>query len=126
MNSAITAELVESRIYIIRGHKIMLSTVLAELYEVEARTLVQEIRRNPENFPRRMIAGDKDLARRLSELEKKYDAQFRAVFDAIRRLKGDLTRCARGKRRRPAGVYRGRANRSLSGSFPRRLSCGFH
>jgi len=35
---------------------------------------------------REMIASHKDLAKRLDELEKKYDAQFRIVFDAIREL----------------------------------------
>jgi hypothetical protein len=35
---------------------------------------------------REIISQHKDLARRLDELEKKYDAQFRAVFDAIRQL----------------------------------------
>lgn len=32
---------------------------------------------------RDMIASHKDLARRLDELERKYDSQFRVVFDAI-------------------------------------------
>ncbi len=35
---------------------------------------------------RQMIASHKDLASRLDEMEKKYDAQFRVVFDAIREL----------------------------------------
>ena len=35
---------------------------------------------------RQMLASNADLARRLDELEKKYDAQFRVVFDAIRQL----------------------------------------
>lgn len=35
---------------------------------------------------REMIASHKDLARRLDALEKKYDAQFKVVFDAIRKL----------------------------------------
>jgi hypothetical protein len=35
---------------------------------------------------REMIATHKDLAKKLEELEKKYDAQFRVVFDAIREL----------------------------------------
>ena len=35
---------------------------------------------------RRMIAANADLARKLATLEKKYDAQFRVVFDAIRDL----------------------------------------
>lgn len=35
---------------------------------------------------RAMLAGDAELARKLTALEKKYDAQFRIVFDAIREL----------------------------------------
>ena len=35
---------------------------------------------------RQMIASSADLARKLAALEKKYDAQFKAVFDAIREL----------------------------------------
>jgi hypothetical protein len=33
---------------------------------------------------REMIASHKDPAKRLNDLEKKYDAQFKVVFDAIR------------------------------------------
>lgn len=35
---------------------------------------------------RRILITHADLARKLEELEKKYDAQFRVVFDAIREL----------------------------------------
>ena len=35
---------------------------------------------------REMISSNKVLARRLNELEKKYDGQFRVVFEAIREL----------------------------------------
>ena len=35
---------------------------------------------------RELLSTHKDLARELKELEKKYDAQFRVVFDAIREL----------------------------------------
>jgi hypothetical protein len=35
---------------------------------------------------REILATHKDLARELRELEKKYDAQFKVVFDAIRAL----------------------------------------
>ena len=37
---------------------------------------------------REALATHKDLARKLEELENKYDAQFRTVFDAIRQLMG--------------------------------------
>ncbi len=36
---------------------------------------------------REMLAEHKELARWLDELEKKYDAQFKVVFDAIRALR---------------------------------------
>ena len=35
---------------------------------------------------REMLASNRDLARRLDEMEKKYDTQFKVVFDAIREL----------------------------------------
>ena len=35
---------------------------------------------------RRILDSNADLARKLSELEKKYNIQFKAVFDAIRQL----------------------------------------
>ena len=35
---------------------------------------------------REMIASHKMLAKRLDDLEKKYDVQFKIVFDAIRQL----------------------------------------
>jgi hypothetical protein len=35
---------------------------------------------------RRILASHSDLARKLNALEKKYDAQFRVVFDDIRQL----------------------------------------
>ena len=35
---------------------------------------------------RQMLASHVELARKLSALEKKYDAQFKVVFDAIRQL----------------------------------------
>jgi hypothetical protein len=35
---------------------------------------------------REILATHRDLARRIYAMESKYDAQFRAVFDAIRQL----------------------------------------
>jgi hypothetical protein len=36
--------------------------------------------------PKHLLATHEDLARKLTALEKKYDAQFKLVFDAIRQL----------------------------------------
>ena len=44
---------------------------------------------------REMIATNRDLARRLDELEKRYDAQFKGVFDAIRQLMAPSERSRR-------------------------------
>ncbi len=49
-----TTELVagiESKIYAIRGQRVMLSTELAQLYGVEPRVLMQAVSRNLERFP---------------------------------------------------------------------------
>ena len=35
---------------------------------------------------RQMLASNAELARKMDSLEKKYDAQFKVVFDAIRQL----------------------------------------
>jgi hypothetical protein len=151
-NPVVPRERIERAIFFLRGRKVMLSTHLAELYEVEPRALVQAVKRNIERFPpdfifqlskvefqnlksqivtsnwgglrraapyafteqgvamlssvlngrravqvnieimrafvrlRELIITHKDLVRRLNEMEKKYDSQFRVVFDAIREL----------------------------------------
>ncbi len=150
--SSIPPERIERSILLIRGQKVMLSTDLAELYQVEPRVLVQAVKRNIARFPkdfmfqlteeefsnlksqtvisswgglrrarpyafteqgvamlssvlrskraiqvnieimrafvrlRRILASHADLAQKLDSLEKKYDTQFKVVFDAIREL----------------------------------------
>jgi hypothetical protein len=44
-------EVIERRIAIARGHKVMLDSDLAQLYQVETRLLVQAIKRNLNRFP---------------------------------------------------------------------------
>jgi len=44
-------ELIERRIYLIRGQKVMLDVDLAELYQVETRALTQGVRRDLDRFP---------------------------------------------------------------------------
>jgi phage regulator Rha-like protein len=51
MKALIPQEVVEQRIFLIRGHKILLSTHLAELYGVETRALIQAVKRNIERVP---------------------------------------------------------------------------
>ena len=154
MGLLIPIELIERKIYLIRGHKVLLDSDLAGLYEVETANLNKAVKRNIDRFPedfmfqltseeadslrfqigmsktegrggrrylpyvfteqgvamlssvlnsqravhvnieimrafvklRQMLASNAELARKLSTLEKKYDAQFKVVFDAIRQL----------------------------------------
>jgi hypothetical protein len=44
-------EHIESRIYLIRGERVMLDTDLAELYGVEAKHLKRQVMRNRDRFP---------------------------------------------------------------------------
>jgi len=44
-------EVIMSKIYIIRGQKVILDKDLAELYEVETKALKQAVRRNMDIFP---------------------------------------------------------------------------
>lgn len=153
MKPTISAETIECKIFLVRGHKVMLDSDLAALYGVPTKILVQAVKRNARRFPtdfmfqmknqevadlrsqfvtsrlehggrrydpyafteqgiamlssvlnsdraievniqimrafvklREMITSHKDLANRLDDIEKKYDGQFRVVFDAIREL----------------------------------------
>ena len=51
---------------------------------------------------RQMLASNADLARKLEALEKKCDAQFKVVFDAIRQLMAPPS-----PKRRRIGFYAG-------------------
>ena len=51
VQATISENLVASKIYLIRGKKVMLDRYLAELYEVETKVLNQAVRRNIERFP---------------------------------------------------------------------------
>lgn len=48
---SITETLIESKIYLIRGQKVMLDFDLAEMYDVANKALKQAARRNMERFP---------------------------------------------------------------------------
>ena len=51
MKQLILSEKIESKISLIRGHRVMLSMHLAELYGVEVRVLIQAVKRNAKRFP---------------------------------------------------------------------------
>lgn len=47
----VPVEAIERRIYVIRGHKVMLDSDLAELYHVETSNLNKAVKRNIGRFP---------------------------------------------------------------------------
>jgi hypothetical protein len=78
----------------------MLSSVLRSTRAVQVniaimRTFVQL---------RRLMDSNRDLARRIDSLEKKYDEQFRVVFDAIKRLIAE-DKVRKSKPRREIGFH---------------------
>jgi hypothetical protein len=51
MKALVPIERITSKIYLIRGMKVMLDRDLAELYDVETKVLKQAVRRNIDRFP---------------------------------------------------------------------------
>jgi hypothetical protein len=51
MKALIPVEIIERKIYLICGHKVMLDSDLAELYEVPTRRLNEQVKRNISRFP---------------------------------------------------------------------------
>ena len=50
-HSLVSVESIERRIYLIRGHKVMFDSDLAQLYQVETKNLNKAVRRNLNRFP---------------------------------------------------------------------------
>ena len=76
-NLIASAAQIESRIFLIRGQKVMLDADLAELYGVETKRLNEQVRRNSERFP-------EDFMFRLTAKEK---AEVVANCDHLAKLK---------------------------------------
>jgi hypothetical protein len=90
------AELIERRIFLVRGHKVMLDSDLADLYQVLTKRLNEQVRRNAGRFPDDFMfkLTLEEVTNLMSQFAtsslghggRKYDNQFRIVFDAIRQL----------------------------------------
>ncbi len=51
MSEVVTVEMITSKIYLLRGVKVMLDRDLSDLYDVETKALKQAVRRNMKRFP---------------------------------------------------------------------------
>ncbi len=50
-NTLIPIEIIENKIYMIRNHKVMLDSDLANLYDIETKNLNKAVKRNLDRFP---------------------------------------------------------------------------
>lgn len=55
MDELIPIEVIENKIFIIRGLKVMLDSDLAQLYEVDTKSLNRAVKRNIERFPSKFM-----------------------------------------------------------------------
>jgi hypothetical protein len=70
----VVPEIIERRILLIRGQKVMLDSHLAELYGVETKVLKREVRRNIDRFPNDFMI----------ELTKEESEILRSQFGTLR------------------------------------------
>jgi hypothetical protein len=64
----VPVEVIEKRIFVVRGSKVMLDRHLAELYEVQTRVLIQAVKRNIDRFPDDfMFALEREEIMRISQ-----------------------------------------------------------
>lgn len=67
-SSIVPIEYIEKRIFLLRGHKVLLSPHLSELYGIETRVLMQAVKRNVDRFPDDfMFALTRDEIQRISQ-----------------------------------------------------------
>jgi hypothetical protein len=78
--SRASVELIERRIYLIRGHKVMIDADLAELYEVPTHRLNEQVQRNRKRFP-------EDFMFRLTKIESE---ALRSQFAISKKSEGGL------------------------------------
>lgn len=79
MKALIPVEIIERKILLIRGEKVMLDADLAELYGVPVRVLNQAVKRNIDRFP-------EDFMLQLSKEE--YDS-LRSQFVTLKKGRGE-------------------------------------
>jgi len=75
MKNIIPIENIQSKIYVIRGERVMLDRDLAELYMVETKVLNQAVKRNIDSFPQDFMF----------QLTKEEDDSLRSQFVTLKR-----------------------------------------
>ena len=77
-------EQIATRIFLVRGHRVMLDSDLAQLYSVPTRVLVQAVGRNHERFPRdfmfRLTAQEFKILRSQSVTSKQWGGRRHSPY----------------------------------------------
>ncbi len=75
-------QIIQERIFLIRGQKVMLDFHLAEMYEVENRVLKQAVKRNLERFPDdfMFVLTDKEVEQMVSQFVIPSKSYFGGAF----------------------------------------------
>ena len=85
---SVSVQLIERRIYLIRGQKVMLDFDLAELYGVPTKRLNQGVSRNQKRFPKdfmfRLTTKEADALRSQFATSNAEPAEFRPKIDILR------------------------------------------
>jgi len=77
MNELVPHEMIENKIFIVRGHKVILDRDLAKLYGVPTKVLNQTVRRNLKRFPEDfMFQATEEEAIMLEKLSPRLRSQF--------------------------------------------------
>ena len=84
---------IQSKIYVIRGQKVMLDRDLAELYGVETRTLNQKVKRNLRRFPSDFMF---QMTKEDVEEWKSQIVISNSIKMGLRKYTGGLSRCEHG------------------------------
>lgn len=83
----VPAEMIERRILLIRGHKVMLDSHLAELYEVPTKRLNEAVKRNrkrfPEDFMFQVTRAESDSVARLPPIDDFVLSKVRSVVGQL-------------------------------------------
>ena len=82
-NLAVSIQFVERRIYLIRGHKVMIDEDLAELYGVPTKRLNEQVARNRKRFPEDFMF---QLSKEESEILRSQFAILRSTHGGRRSL----------------------------------------
>ncbi|HKO96819.1 MAG TPA: ORF6N domain-containing protein [Pyrinomonadaceae bacterium] len=82
--SRVSVQLIERRIYLIRGDKVMIDADLAELYELPTKRFNQQVRRNlkrfPEDFMFRLTKEESESLRSQFATSKQVSESLRSQF----------------------------------------------